>query len=1179
MELTKKFLAWFFIISLLIYPEFSYAGIANLDYPSPTSAMDEIMGDLGMDKDETKKFIQEDMNVSNYKKNLLPEIKLTLVPTSPSSGKKITAIAAPSYFSGNAKQMYYTWYLKHDDGSGSGTDAAGRKTKNGNTDWNNDDEIDIEDYKIEAMRILAKGDWKPDFASKGILETTEDADNNGYTDDYDAFYASFGGPKNDPDKDGYDSVFGGEDQKGKPEHCYVLDIAAGIPYEIKKGGQETKECTKTGIPSLAEYNQATSGITVAAPFIEPLKKLCENFESMGYDCCPQKTGSTGTYLDLVNIDGKTWDALEYEAHQRWNPIGLIPLEHQPSSRETCAEGCGTTGRSNNCKKKIHEDEENTLTHPSFPSTNPPGGIISNQVQSEPLNISPGDRGEATIEFSPLASASAPGQISKMDLYLYPKGPDNCKLHPEAQAANFWLFYVFDGQWQGVKHDMLSWDSAKLKRDVYIDDGSFKIPKDWIWNHCNEDKGVNVYTPPIGENLYFALTDQNCDGSSNQRRSAFGQFTWDFTARIKEDATESTPDCKHLFPKKYYIDKDKVKIFKEGGKDLLIGDPDEKKFTNAEEKFWGTDPEEKDTNNDGIPDEQALAGLGAMELEWIYRTGDQVGVAIEGVTDNTPYKDSSLKTVWALPENVFSGDDNCKINPSTETVKVGENLTEINITTGTDLNDCLKDNFFDPAEGTKDRKIEVTLSYSPQNPINDPKGNNSDELSIRADFSNVENKSFMQYDWSFWLCDEGESACQTQTLPMLSNAFKLNRITGIGLDTVKLKLASSSPKKYLKAELNVKESAAGSSGKSGKGQIIIPLQNSSASIVARKISLTGPDLETSGTDVIVEQTTDERCDDPQIICDKKAIAVAKNEIIGLYFKGGDNNSVISWSLDGKPLATNENNRRTSALNESAIAYFPVIRDTGHVYSVRLDLTDKQDSQTKTTLIQDFKVEDPLIAIKPSCDESEAECPVSRVVLGELRNPLNRAQKTADVFSQDLFRAEKNSIVTIEPKFNFDPLMLWEYEDGSNGKIWKIWKIEWVVDGKKIDPLLTAATADSKPYIDNDTGNLILAVRKDPGDKYSISAKTFYTQPALVKRALGNIWNVPDATFIESNIEDYVEIEVTDPLLETRAGPGKILASLFAGMPEYLNFLFRIFLTLGLILFISNLSLAMFPKSRD
>ena len=959
MEYLKKILVWIFIFSLAAYPSESKAERIDIfDYPSPTEAIDQIMGDLGVDKDELKKTIQRDVNTSGYKMNP-PAVTLTFVPTSPINGKELSAMAAATYFFGNPKQMYYTWYLKHDDGSGTGKDAEGRKTKNGNTDWNKDDDIDIEDYKIEAARILARGITDKEFDYSGLRR---------------------GG---DEDKDGYAASFGGEDQKGRPEHCYARNIEAGTDEEI--------------------------------------------------------------------------------------------------------------------------------------------------------------------------------------------------------------------------------------------------------------------------------------------------------------------GCKHLFPED-------------------LGESDGK-LTNGEEEFWGTDPRAKDTDNDGVMDEKALVGLGMISFKWIYKTGDKVGVAVEGVQGNTDSKDSSLKTMWAMPKNSCETEDLAEqpTTPATEQrsvyrfdkhgsqyedqislsvdctgrteenfvfnnpggtigthayncppengvdvnnlvcsavtgrnscgrcfdgsfqwkagaenaphnlvvllhenfpdncdVCIGEDKIDCGTFTGrmnddsknlpsTDPEKCLEANYVDPTEGTTEKKIDVKLFYSPQYPINDPTAteklkNNADDLTIRADVSNVENKSFAKYKWELQFCNEKGGECLEMKPKEMREYLNLIRTEGIGMESIKLRLMMDDAfrqKRSIRARLTVFESTDSVSGKKGEGETIIPLQTNSAQIVPKRVIVhkqtLGVPEPKADLDLDIDLTTTRYglLNGLEKDCPEKTCPTVKNEIIGLYIQPGtedvfDNNTVFSWYLDGKPLLAGN-----GSLEDRRRAYFPILKGTGEKYSVKVDVINSVDGkENKTTLTRDFGVFDPAIRISPDC-ESGSDC--NRLKLGEfITNPAYTSvagpQYRKEDFSQDKFEAKEGKIITIEPSSTFDisALKRWDASEERN-----IWNLEWSVDGELIDQELAFEdVGDSFPYIDNDNGNLYLPINKLKGAKYTITAKALYTQPDPERNALFDIWNVSPNSFYETTVEDSIEIEVVeDAALLPYSGPKKIMASLFAGAPEYLNFLFRIFLTLGLILFLSNLSLVMFPKSRS
>ena len=788
MNFIKKLFIGFFIFSLAMPLD----TILAATFPSPIQSMNEILDDLEVDKEELKKTINNTVDSSNYKAPA-PSVTFTFAPATPASGKEITAVASPTYFTGDTEKMYYTWYLK-------------RKEK---TDWNRDDRVDIEDYKIEAMRLIANGG--------------EDASVFNYTDPI-------------GDDDGYEAVFGGEDQKEKNVHCYVKDIDAGVDYEI-------------------------------------------------------------------------------------------------------------------------------------------------------------------------------------------------------------------------------------------------------------------------------------------------------------------PRCRHLFP--------------DTDGHGTVGDGN---FGKDEEEFWGTDPESKDTNNDGVPDEKALTGLGIMSFTWIYAEGDQIGVAIEGIAEATDYPDSSYKTMWALPNDEFdSHHGNCDM--SADSGKEGF------ITSSFELNDCLEANLIDPAEGTVDKKIGIDLIYSPKIPLNDPReqANNSDKLNIRANLSNIEDASFVKYKWQFSLCPDASGLKNCEFIPQnILNATGIAKTEGLGIDTVDMKLNLDTPRRYLKVEVRVLETTQGVSGKSGQGKIVIPFQQSQDGLEAFFVSANSVPQQTNGVDVALQQTSSR-----ESLCDGKTCSAVKNEIIGIRFNNNNiADKILSWSLNGKPLIASENDPKT--------VYFPILKDTGSIYSVKLDIANTEGSKLgkeKITLLKDFKVEEPRVEIGPTnCASGIPNSSCRPKELGVFKDPYNPDDETRweKDYSQDIFQVDENvDSLVIEPSFfNFDRTITHKDQDPSGN-----WKIRWIVDGSIVEPTAIAPA----PHMDPLTGNLNLPIQRDDEDKHTISLEVFYTQTALIKKALYKIWSVPKDSFYEKKISDSMEIEVVEaPATSYQSGTKKILASVFSGLPNYVNFLFRTVLTLALILFLANMSFILFPK---
>ncbi|HLB50798.1 MAG TPA: hypothetical protein VJL38_01310 [Patescibacteria group bacterium] len=166
--------------------------------PSASSMFKEFEQRYGFNQGELQKF-GESANVADYKR-VAPEMSVTFSPTNPRPGEQVKALAVPVNFSNDTSALYFTWYLKH----------AGD-----NKDLNDDGEVNIEDYKIEAHRIIAQNGFSKDKADYG----------------------------SDGDEDGYKAIVGGDNKTGANNFCYIHDFQSGTDYELAEDGNETSfEC-------------------------------------------------------------------------------------------------------------------------------------------------------------------------------------------------------------------------------------------------------------------------------------------------------------------------------------------------------------------------------------------------------------------------------------------------------------------------------------------------------------------------------------------------------------------------------------------------------------------------------------------------------------------------------------------------------------------------------------------------------------------------------------------------------------------------------------------------------------------------------------------------------------------------------------------------------------------------
>lgn len=198
-RLSKKIFSASVIIIILTFPHPSKASIPGFDF-STGEKMDDILDELGLDKaalqDEVMTF-----NSARFKKPQ-PQVSLTFTPTDPIDGQKVIATATPMYFMNDMKDMYFTWYLETADCPRANKNGTDSDKYNADCDLNKDEQVNVEDWKIKAMRIYANNDFNWSGAD----------------------YSS------DNDEDGYQAIHGGDDQKWKNNFCYVHDTKTGWEF-------------------------------------------------------------------------------------------------------------------------------------------------------------------------------------------------------------------------------------------------------------------------------------------------------------------------------------------------------------------------------------------------------------------------------------------------------------------------------------------------------------------------------------------------------------------------------------------------------------------------------------------------------------------------------------------------------------------------------------------------------------------------------------------------------------------------------------------------------------------------------------------------------------------------------------------------------------------------------------
>lgn len=618
---------------------------------------------------------------------------------------------------------------------------------------------------------------------------------------------------------------------------------------------------------------------------------------------------------------------------------------------------------------------------------------------------------------------------------------------------------------------------------------------------------------------------------------------------------STPSsvCSHLFPWAYYQnDNGRISVQGDDDHDWHIDEEESwsrvgrDSFGREEERFWHTNPKDSDTANNGNKDEANVAGLGQDIFFWNYQPGDKVGVAVEGVSNfPTKYDDASQAVMWALPKN------DCRPSSTGSMTKNIKGYDVVIPIAERDLNDCLEDNLVDPLEGGQSAKLELSLSYSPENPVNDSSGSNSgDELSVHASLAGAKAQSYLKYSWEVY----GNNNINPENWgdPYLKSQLpEAGRTSGIGLDTLKFKLnLTDSVPKYLKVKVTASENISEGVTNEGRSEVIIPISTSSNKIHVFP-AIVSPDL-------VLKLGAKERCNTG---LDSALCPVVQNEIVGLKVDK-ENFTNFVWTLNGDPIQpinyqradgkeciSGECDPKTGEATN--IAFFSVLKEKGTTYDI--GLTANNVKGEKVTLTKKFEVADPEIKILSS--DFNACQPV---LLG---NYVDLDNKQWPDYSDTNFLAAPGTVISLQPILN-NPFT----QD-----------LIWYIDG-------VALTPENMSYFGaavSSDGILTFPAAKQLGEIYNVSVQALYAQDNNIKKFLYQNAGVQLNEFIEMTVSDNIEIQMAD-LAGTygakTSAPRKFLAALFTGLPAYVSFLFRIVLTVMLILAVSWITLSLTPRAQ-
>jgi hypothetical protein len=583
------------------------------------------------------------------------------------------------------------------------------------------------------------------------------------------------------------------------------------------------------------------------------------------------------------------------------------------------------------------------------------------------------------------------------------------------------------------------------------------------------------------------------------------------------------------------------------------------FGVKEEEFWGTNPKNSSTADNGNKDEANVAGLGQDSFTWNYQSGDQVGVVVEGISMiPTKQDDSSSMIMFAFSKN------KCTVTGKSSYVS---NIRGYNVTTPTsnmsegDLNGCLEQNLVDPTEGGQAKKIEINVTSSHENPVNDEtEEEGGDILMVQADVNNSSRPVTDDvFTWKVEVSGRVDGGWQDITKD-LQDAGLLSSVNGNGLATLPITLnmqpgtaANPGPLRkiglngvdliYLRVTVRVEENFNSTTVRSGKSDVIVRVSNTDKKIVAYTTT-----VPRSGADDYRVALGDPVCNSfttPSEKLDKVACRVAKNEIIGLKVDG-TGLSNFQWSINGTPLTCSKevvSNECGAAGIQNEEAFFAVAGNPGDTYTIQMNATDAPTGKS-VTLSRAFQIVDPIVEIV-TADEAQ----VWPMYLGEYQ-ALDGT--TYSDFSRKSFNMLPGSL---RFKAQFIPSFV-----GANTVR------TWTVDGMNIQESapFEIQYAPAEPKLD--------------GGIYSVGLSAVMVQSIEKRRALESIWGISALGSQEVRFSQSVQATVTEADdLAKATGSKKFFATVSQYLPSSIAFAFRLMLTIALLIFTMGFVFALVPET--
>lgn len=749
--------------------------------------------------------------------------------------------------------------------------------------------------------------------------------------------------------------------------------------------------------------------------------------------------------------------------------------------------------------------------------------------SENKAISP----EVSIFFSP----SDPREGEKITAKAFPMYFSNPNSH---------LYYT----WY-LKREGCELGSASGKPEYCNADGSGNITvNDW------KVSAMRLLTTDGADSAGFNYGgDDDGDGYGAEFGGAFETYTSHDYCYLNEPSSGDFYEltgCRHMFPQPT-------------GTGQTSGDGT---FGLAEERFWGSNPHDPDTADNGNKDEANVVGLGQDTFVWNYMIGDMVGVVVEGTTMlPTKHDNSSMMIMYAFSQNKCDIASGTK-DSYTEQVKGWDVNFATTSMDGDDFDDCLAKNLVDPFEGGqgKSQKLEVSVVASPEHPMNDQEeGFGGDTILAGATVDNsARAASELSYSWKVELSSNPVTGFQDITARLLDEGL-IPVNTGNGLDRFSVALNmdkafldgvgvsfSTTDPLYMRIAVTVQENFSSSAVRTGKSDVIVRIANTDKKIVAYSTTaaMSGTSAKVNRNAPICDIYYPEPASTAEAMENLNRIScrVIRNEIIGVYVDP-TGLADFSWTINGSPLRCSDVVSTDASCTNGNSAYFAVSGNVGETYTVRMEATNVETGKS-VSLTRNFQIVDPEIIIETN--DATSIWPLPLGTFTELDGTMFEDS------SNDAFETYGNGPISFQahtiPRYVSELLS----------------SFEWSVDGTIVAGTYDAATGTYR--IDHTPEE-----PKTTEEVYTISFSGVLAQPMEKRQALSTLFGIDAIGSSNVTLSKGIQLQVVSYEEYAAEGSDRFLATVSRYVPPFVLFAFRMFATAALILFTVGFVFSLMPQA--